>query len=147
MRALLDSAKMTLPEDGWPGAVDVFDQYRTLIKHWADLSKHNDVASICWSENGEFRWESWWQMCHTNKVCSSTGVRVVCFMPAGTEAAFNMFHVSGSLGLSEAHCESVASILKRYSNTWTTDRVKFATMLRAHGVTGTGRDDRLLLVS
>ena len=27
-------------------------------------------------------------MCHTNKVSSSTGVRVVCFVPAGTEAAF-----------------------------------------------------------
>jgi hypothetical protein len=147
VRVLLDSVKMTLPEYDWPGAVDVFDQYRTLIKHWADLSKHNDVASICWSENGEFRWESWWQMCHTNKVCSSTGVRVVCFMPAGTEAAFHLWHVSGSVGLSEAHCESVASILKRYSKTWTTDRVKFATMLRAHGVTGTGRDDGLLLLS
>ena len=68
-------------------------------------------------------------------------------MPAGTEAAFMIFHASGSLGLSEAHCESVASILKRYSKTWTKDRVKFATMLRAHGVTGTGRDDGLLLLS
>jgi len=68
-------------------------------------------------------------------------------VPAGTEAAFTLFHDAGSLGLSEAHCESVASLLKRYSKSWTTDRVKFATMLRPHGVTGTGRDDGLLLVS
>ena len=86
-------------------------------------------------------------MCHTNRVCSSAAVRHVCFVPAGTEAAFTLFHDSGSLGISEAHCESVKSLLKRCSKSWTTDRIKFATMLRPHGVTGTGKDDGLLLVS
>ena len=147
VRVLLDFAKSRPAQFEWPSHSAVAHQYRHLIMHWSHLSREPDIESLCWNDNGDFRWEAWWATCHTNRVCSSTGVRHVCFVPAGTEAAFTLFHDSGSLGLSEAHCESVASLLKRYSKSWTTDRVKFATMLRAHGVTGTGRDDGLLLVS
>lgn len=55
-----------------------------------------------------------------------------------------LFHYAGSLGLSEAHAESIGSLLKRFSKRTSTARVVEATILRAHGVRGDGRDDLFL---
>ena len=74
-------------------------------------------------------------MCHSNCV-KSCDAHDVAFVPVGAEAAFEVFHYSGMMGLSEAHAESIGSILKRFNKTLGTRAVVDATMLRAAGLSG-----------
>ena len=68
------------------------------------------------------------------------------WVPDKCAAAFAVFHFSGMFGTSEAHAESVGSTLKIYAKTLNTSRVVECTMLRQHGLTGTGggSEDALL---
>ena len=57
-----------------------------------------------------------------------------------------MFHFSGSLGASEAHCESIAGTLKRFRKGFATSSVVEATILRSNGLTGYGGEDDFVQV-
>lgn len=151
-----------LPMFVWPTAQGMETQYKLLIEHWANLFRSDtDVARVLreWlsgfatktkvglqaflrepqHHNGHaFPWRLWWRMSHTNEV--SAGVKKE-FVPRGTEAAFMLFHYTGMIGVSEAHAESIGSILKRFGKTLSTPRVVEATILRAAGVVGEGGDD------
>ena len=81
-------------------------------------------------------------MSHTNSADSAATELI--FVPIGTEAAWHLFHYSGMYGLSEEHCESVCSMLKRYGKRYRTDRVKHCTLLRSAGIQGTGQDDAFI---
>ena len=68
----------------------------------------------------------------------------------GCEAAFDVFHFTGMLGVSEAFAEPVASTLKRYSpiqGDLATERMIERTILAREGVAGEGSDDLLILRS
>ena len=51
------------------------------------------------------------------------GVDCRSTVPVGAEAAFCIVHVNGMWGVSEAHAESIGSILKRGARTLQTRRV------------------------
>ena len=78
---------------------------------------------------------------------SHGGVCDVTFVPTGCEAIFEIFHIAGMLGLSEAHAESVGNLLKRYPKTYRTERVVHATLVRSHGLDDGMEDDFIQLVS
>ena len=86
-----------------------------------------------------FDWLAWWEMAHTNVV--SKDEALVAFVPSGAEAAFVLFHWSGMLGFSEAHAESIGSLLKQHPPSWSTQRVVDAVVLRAHGLHEVGAND------
>ena len=56
-----------------------------------------------------FEWEVWWQLVHTG--CLPSGI-VVNFAPEEYVVAFSVFHVTGMLGTSESHVESIGGTLK-----------------------------------
>lgn len=131
----------------WPDQHGLGCQYERLMDHWRGLMQDAGVRAKVLTgkcESGRnarpssrhFDWEAWWAMVHTNPHC----------VPSGTEACFAVFHGSGSWGTSEAHAESVGSILKRYSRKLSTTRVVAATQLRSHGVQGDGSDDTFIAV-
>ncbi len=143
----------------WPSVASGVQQYQALIRHWAGLvQKVPAVRQAMFDNEGRFDWPRWWEASHTNRVQvenqvgpqvlqeSQVGPQVlqVCFVPAGCEAAFAVFHYTGSWGMSEAHCESIGSILKRYSKQITCKRVVEASILRSAGVRGLGAEDEFL---
>ena len=126
----------------WPGKNLLEKQYKKLVRHWAEISKETIIREQIWGKRRSFQWEVWWKMCHTNKASESV---IRQFVPAGLEAAWELFHFTGMFGTSEAAAESVASILKRYSNAGLhTGRVVESTMMRWNGVKGDGCDDEFL---
>jgi len=61
----------------------------------------------------------------------------------GTEAIFFIFHFLGSIGVSQAQCESINSHLKYYASIHglSFPRVRQKTMLKSFGLTGMTNDD------
>ena len=84
-------------------------------------------------------WEKWWKFAHTD----------LRFLPRGCEAAFELFHFMGMVGVSEARAEAVASMLKRYaperSSRLSTDRIIEKSIVRNAGLNGLSADDLFLL--
>lgn len=125
----------------WPECKRMEKQYKRLVRHWADIAKKPSISEKVWKD-GIFQWEAWWRMSHTNQVSAGD---IVQFVPAGLEAAWELFHFTGMLGTSEAAAESVGSILKRFANAGlSTGRVVESTILRWSGIRGDGRDDQVL---
>ena len=99
------------------------------LEHGADLVKAGLEFRYV------FEWETFWQMVHTGRLPSGA---VLDFVPDAYMAAFCVWHFSGMFGTSEAHAESIGSILKRYAKSVSTSRVIESSILRAHGLTGCG---------
>ena len=132
----------------WPFKKVGLQQYAVLMRHWVGLVRSNEgVRAAAYNDRGDFQWESWWAMSHTGTVpAQDQGQSWVDFVPSGTEAAFTVFHFSGSLGASEAHCESIAGTLKRFRKGFATSSVVEATILRSNGLTGYGGEDEFVQV-
>ena len=117
-----------------------------LCESQTGLAEHgSEVISPGLEFKYSFQWEVFWAMVHTGKMPSGA---VLDWVPDKCAAAFAVFHFSGMFGTSEAHAESVGSTLKIYAKTLSTSRVVECTMLRQHGLTGTGggSEDALLEV-
>ena len=122
--------------------------------HWQNLAAKSAVRKKIWTidhreaelfsvpASQAFDWLAWWEMAHTNVV--SNDEALFTFVPLGTEAAFALFHWSGMLGFSEAHAERAGSLLKAYPQTFSTERVADATILRARGLHEVGADDSFI---
>ena len=120
-----------------------------LLRHWVGLVRSNEgVRAAAYNDRGDFQWESWWAMSHTGTVPAhlDQGQSWADFVPSGTEAAFTVFHFSGSWGASEAHCESIAGTLKRFQKGFATSSVVEAAILRSNGLTGYGGEDDFVQV-
>ena len=74
-------------------------------------------------------------MAHTGKLPSGA---VLDFVLDQFVAALVVFQFSGMFGTSEAHAESVGSMLKRHAKSFSTGRVVESTMLWQHGLKGCG---------
>jgi len=68
------------------------------------------------------------------------------FAPRARKLCFFVFHFTGSFGVSEAHAESMASVLKKYGSTvnLSAGRVIEKAVLRVGGLAGDGSDDSFL---
>ena len=133
----------------WPTKKVGLQQYAVLMRHWVGLVRSNEgVRAAAYNDRGDFQWESWWAMSHTGTVPAhqDQGQSWADFVPSGTEAAFTVFHFSGSWGASEAHCESIAGTLKRFRKGLATSSVVEAAILRSNGLTGYGGEDDFVQV-
>ena len=118
------------PVCNWSGLSDaaLCWQYCTLMKTWKHLAEQHGGCLDSF--------QGFWKVAHT----------IVDFKVPGCEAAFMLFHYTGSWGLSEAGAESAASMAKRMSSNTQLNLLQVCqrTLLRAAGLRGDGSDDLLL---
>ena len=131
----------------WPNTEIMMRQYKELMTAWAALfhKRNGETCREAWGPcHGagppQFQWKWWWKQSHVN---------VKFRPPVGCEAAFALYHFTGMFGISEAHAESVASLLKRYMyarhSRLGTDRVIEKVILSNSGLKGDGSDDIFIL--
>ena len=115
-----------------PDGLTFHEQFVSLLRLWNRLAHAGDAAV-------DFSWTEAWRAIH----CDPR------FAPARLWPAWWALHSLGSIRGSEAICESVGSILKRYSQRRTGRGVGAAveaTLLRCNGLSGVGeKDDAFIL--
>ena len=77
-----------------------------------------------------FEWDVWWQLAHTGRLPSGI---VVNFVPKKCVIAFSVCHLTGMLGSSESHAESIGGTLKWFAKSLGTGLVVESIMLRSAG--------------